>query len=191
MKRFNIVKQDVILFEKFHIPVNACFGNFPTTYKKYVGTKQVLIKHCNNGFKDMKLINKKQFRTISENIIYYVDNFKPLKNYGTENYLAYEIHIYDKMRDCWHTVNTRQHPKYYALGEFLERMFEKNDIRPTTQCIKWVDYKVGAPTEKKAQIFSDSVYSANVGYALSKNVMTCHNINRDGWYYDNSIKSTL
>ena len=174
MKQFNIVKQDVFLFEKYHLPINSGFGKFTSTYKKYIGTKEVITKH-------RKVVKKPQFITVTEEIIYYIDNFKPYKNYGEEDYIAYKIHIYDVKRDKWIDTNTQAHPKYKPLGLFLERMFEKNDIKPSTKCINWLDYKVGSPKDKKAQVFSDSVFNTNVGYALSGKVMTNHNINRDGW----------
>ena len=183
MKQFNIVKQDVILFECYHLPVNACFGKFHTTYKKFICMKQVLSKK--HG-----LIEKPQFQTISEDIIYYIDNFKALKNYGAEDYVAYNIHVYDSKHDKWIDTNTRSHKKYYALGEFLERMFEKNNIKPSRKCVPWVDYNI-CPKTKKAQVHSDSIYNTSVGYALSRNVMTCHNVNRDGWAYSHSNKRTI
>lgn len=182
MKQFNIVKQDIILFEKYHLPINSCYGKYTSMYRKYVGTKQVITKR-------KKVVNKPQFETVTEEIIYYIDDFRPYKNYGEEQYLAYNIHVYDVQRDKWINTNTQRLAKYKPLGDFLARMFEKNDIKPTTKCKKWVDYKTGTPKDKKAQVFSDSIFKANVGYALSKTVMTCHNINRDGWFYDNSVKS--
>lgn len=189
MKKFNIVKQDVILFEKYHIPINACFGCFPTAYKKYVGTKQIVIKENNNGFKGMKMIEKKQYKTVSENIIYYVDNFQPIKFADCQ---GIRIHIYDINRDKWVDTHTQAHPKYKQLHIFLLQMFVKNDIQQNRVCKYWLDYKTGVPKEKKAQVHSDSIYRASVGYALSKNVMTCHNINRDGWNgYDKVRTSSL
>ncbi len=86
--------------------------------------------------------------------------------------------------------NTQMLAKYKPLGDFLARMFEKNGIKPTTKCKKWVDCKTGSPKDKKAQVHSDSIFKTSVGYALSKTVMTCHNINRDGWFYDNSVRLT-
>lgn len=174
MKRFNIVKQDVILWNKYHLPINACFGCFPVTYKKYIRTDKVTTK---SG----KVIDKKRFKEITEEIIYYVDNFKALKNYGEEEYTAYNIHVYDKQRDKWIDTNTQACAKYKPLGDFLAEMFEKNNIKPTTKCIYWIDYRTGRPQEKKPQCHSDSIFKSNVGYVLSKNVITAHNINRDGW----------
>lgn len=157
MKRFNIVKQDIILFDKFHLPINACFGRFTTTYKK-------------------------KYKTVSEDIIYYVDNFKPIKFADCQ---AIRINVYDVRKDMWINTHTQAHSKYQQLHIFLLQMFVKNNIQQNRVCKYWLDYKAGEPREKKAQVHSDSVFRVNVGYALSKNVMTCHNINRDGWLYDN------
>jgi hypothetical protein len=170
MKQFNIVKQDVILWG-YHIPVNACFGSFTVTYKKYIGTKQVTTKKG-------KVVEKPQFKPASENIIYYVDNFKPIR---FKDDSSIRIHVYDKSRDKWIDTHTRAYKKYDQLHKFLLQMFVKNGFKPDRQCIYWIDYRTGRPQEKKAQIFSDSVFNTSVGYALSKNVMTVHNVNRDGW----------
>ena len=170
MKQFNIVKQDVILWG-YHIPINACFGSYNVTFKKYIGTKQAITKKG-------EVIDKPQFKPMSEDIIYYVDNFKPIK-FADDS--AIRIHVYDKMRDKWIDTHTRAHKKYDQLHKFLLQMFVKNGFKPDRQCKYWIDYRTGRPHEKKAQIHSDSVFSTNVGYALSKNVMTAHNVNRDGW----------
>jgi len=171
MKQFNIVHQDVILWNKYHIPVNACFGKFISTYKKFTGTYQIFTK---SG----KVVNRPQFKNVTEEIIYYVDNFKPLKFADTS---AIGIHVYDKIHDRWIDTHTKARKAYETLHVFLLQMFVKNKITPDRQCKYWIDYRTGRPQVKKPQCHADSVFKTNIGYALSKNVMTVHNINNDGW----------
>ena len=176
MKKFNIVKQDVILWEKYHLPINSCFGCFTCDYKKRVGNKSVTTKHG-------QVIEKPRYKDMSEDIIYYVDNFKPIIFSDGQ---AIRLHVYNKNRDKWENTHTLAHPKFKQLHIFLLKMFEKNNIDATRMCKYWIDTKTNAPREKKPQIHSDSVFRVSVGYALSKNVMTMHNVNRDGWAYNNT-----
>ena len=182
MKQFNIAKAHYVI-NGTHLPINSCYGKFISTYRKYIGTRQIYTKRG-------KVVDKPQFEIVTEEIVYYIDNFRACKNYGEENYLAYRIHVWDSCSEKWINTNTQKLAKYKPLGEFLEKMFEKNNIKPTTECIPWIDgLHKSAPTEKKAQVYSDNPFRAVGAYVLSKNVMTCHNINRDGWYYDNGTKS--
>ena len=183
MKQFNIAKNHYII-NGIHLPINSCYGEYVSTYKKYIGTKQVITKRG-------KIIDKPQFETVTEGIVYYIDNFHVLKNYGAEDYLAYNIHVWDARSERWINTNTQALAKYKPLGDFLSRMFEKNEIKSTTKCIPWVydGVRQSSPKMKLGQVYSDNPFRATGAYALSKNVMTCHNVNGDGWYYENSVRS--
>lgn len=173
MKTFNIVKQDTIILGR-HLPINACYGCYVVSYKKYCG-------HTFEPDADKRFRKKPIYKTTTEKIYYYITDFSPLKNYYERNHLYYNVYVYNPKTDSWHKTDTRKDLRLEKLGDFLAKMFEKNNIKSTTKVIPWIDYKVGNPKEKKAQVYSDSPYEPNVGYVLSKNVMTCHNINRDGW----------
>lgn len=182
MKKFNIARYHYLV-NGLHLPINCVYGTFPTTTKYYTGKKTIFTKKG-------KIFIRKLYNEVHEDITYYCDNFKPYKvlESGKER-LAYKIHVWDNTREKWIATNTEYLKKYHALGVFLADMFEKNDIKSTTKCVYWIDgLKDVTPKDKKAQVHSDSVYKVPIGYALSKNVMTCHNINRDGWNYEEPAK---
>lgn len=171
MKTFNIVKQDVVLWGKYHLPINSVYGCITCEYKKRVGVKTVYTKRG-------RMVEKPIFSLVQEEIIYYVDNFKPII---FANGRSIRLHVYDKTRDKWVNTHSLAHPKFKQLHDFLIRMFEKTGITDTRTCKYLIDSRCGMPREKKAQCTSDNVFRASVGYALSKNVMTTHNVARDGW----------
>lgn len=177
MKTFNIAKHHYLI-NGLHLPVNSVYGKITVKYRRKDGIRQVFTK---NG----KVYTSSTYKTVTEEVTYYCDNFKPtVKN----KILSYNIHVWDSKNERWIKTSTSYY-KYHDLGEFLVKMFEKNDIRHTTKCIPWIDgLHQSAPQEKKAQVYSDQPFRVSVGYALSRNVMTCHNINHDGWAYDNSYQ---
>lgn len=154
MKRFNIIHERTRLYGR-NIPINACIGEFTTTYR-------------NKG------------KVCHRTVIYMVDDFRTYRNHVVDPFAEvklyhynYRINVYDGKNGRWYKTHTDQ-PSLRPLANFLTKMFYKLGIDENTQ----VEYYT---TNKQIHGIAPKERKINNKYIYKP---TNRPINTKDWDYD-------
>lgn len=155
MKKFNIATNGNPLVLGRKLPHNCVYGNFNGLY--YYVTDFTTYRH----------------ETHIQRNVTYDGIFRSVTNVTTTSRTKYPyiaLYVYDRKADKWRHTRTDKLQNGKALFDFITPLFKRCGCR-NENVQPYIPNNV-KPHEKHAQVTGDSVFRANVGYALSSRIST-------------------